>query len=65
PPYVPSASRRVDAGAFRAGIHHAFDARFILAAFGGFRCASSTLRQAVASNNGTLISTLTYATPPL
>ena len=49
PQRVPSASGRVDAGAFRAGIHHALDPRVILAAFGGFRCASSTPRYAVAS----------------
>src|SRR3972149_10645618 len=46
---VPSASGRVDAGAFCAVIHQPLDPHVILAAFGGFRCASSTLRYAVES----------------
>src|SRR3990170_4172043 len=46
---VPSASGRVNAGAFCAVIHQPLDPRVILAAFGGFRCASSTLRYAVES----------------
>ena len=41
-------NERMDAGAFRAGIRHP-DPLVIPAPFGGFRCASSTLRYAVES----------------
>jgi len=44
PPRMRSASSRMDAGAFRAGIHHPLELRVIFAAFGGFHCAPSTLR---------------------
>ena len=37
---MASASGRVDAGAFRAGIHHRLDPRVIPAAFGGYAVAS-------------------------